>query len=315
MRISVVIPAYNAARWLPDAVASVRRQTRLPDELIVVDDGSTDDTASVCASLGVRRMHRPNGGLAAARNTGAREASGDWFLFLDADDRLYAEALEHLVCAAQKSEAGVVYGFVLQRREPATETRLHSLPYAVGRPPVPAAAMFWWTSIATAGCVLISRELNEAVGGFDENFRQVEDAEYWLRCGVTAPFSHCGQMVLDKAYHPSSLGQRHASSIWYRVQLQLKFLDWCKQRSVDTAFLQATPARIFDHAFTRCFREREDAVLQPLLEQARREGVRTLWGARAAARAMHLRATGKLPARPEYCCEIYKNWRLPERTQ
>ena len=312
MKISVVIPAFNAAKWLPRSVDSVRRQTRAPDEFLVVDDGSTDKTAEVCEQLGVRRVSRPNGGLAAARNTGVAHTSGDWLLFLDADDRLAVDALERLAATAADSSAGVVYGFVLQRREPATETRLHSLPYAEGKPPLPAANMFWWTSIATAGCALIRRSLNERVGGFDENFRQVEDAEYWLRCGVMAPFEHCGHLVLDKTYHPSSLGQQHASSIWYRVQLQLKFLDWCAQKNIETGFLDAKPGKIFDHAFTRCFRQREPAILPALLEQARRGNVFTLWCARAAARVIFLRAAGKLPARPAYCREIYKNWRQGE---
>ena len=316
MRISVVIPAYNAARWLADAIRSVQSQTLAPAEILVVDDGSTDETPAICASFApqVRSVRRENGGLAAARNTGFAQTSGEWLLFLDADDRLMPDAIARLAETAAGTAAGVVYGFVLQRREPATETRLHSLPYAVGTPPAPAAAMFWWTSIATAGCALIRRSLNEAVGGFDESFRQVEDAEYWLRCGVTAAFEHCGHLVLDKTYHPSSLGQQHASSIWYRAQLQLKFLDWCGQRGVDTGFLNVTKARIFDHAFTRCRRQRETAILEPLLGQARRENVFTLASARAAATVMILRAAGRLPRTPAYCTEIYRNWRIGDNT-
>ena len=208
MTVSVIIPSYNAAKWLPRAIRSVLAQSRPAGELIVVDDGSTDDTEAVCRSYGERvtYIRRENGGLAAARNTGIAVASGDWFLFLDADDALYSQALSVLSKTAEGSKAGVVYGFVLQRRGSPLEARLNGLPYAVGAPPAPAKAQFWWTGISTAGSALVSRWLNEAVGGFDENFRQVEDCEYWLRCGVTASFAHCDQIVLDKSVLPFVAG-------------------------------------------------------------------------------------------------------------
>ena len=312
MKISVIIPAFNAARWLPDAVASILCQTRPAHEIIVVDDGSTDDPAAALAGFGdkVRLVRRPNGGLSAARNTGVRDATGKWFLFLDADDRLFPAALEKLSAKAESSGAGVVYGFVLQRREPPTETRLHSLPYAVGEPPAPAAAMFWWTSIATAGCALIRRELNEKVGGFDENFRQVEDAEYWLRCGVTAPFVHTDTMVLDKSYHGSSLGQRRCSGIWYRLQLQRKFLDWCEARRISTEFLGTSPRAMVDHALTQAWREKAWGVLEPLLEQARELGVSSPWCAKARLKLRWLAMTGRRPQRPDYCRSVWNAWRM-----
>ncbi len=99
-RFSVVIPAYNAAATLARAIESVRAQTWPAHEVIVVDDGSSDATAEVAARFGdeVRLTRQPNQGVAAARNRGAREASGDWLAFLDADDwyapdrlRLHAE--------------------------------------------------------------------------------------------------------------------------------------------------------------------------------------------------------------------------------
>ena len=311
MKISVIIPCYNSAPWVNGAVDSVLAQTKQPHEIIVVNDGSSDDPESALRPFGdkVRLVRRENGGLSAARNTGAREAAGDWFLFLDADDRLFPDALEKLSAKAESSGAGVVYGFVLQRREPPTETRLHSRPYAVGKPPMPAAAMFWWTSIATAGCTLISRELNEKVGGFDANFRQVEDAEYWLRCGVTASFAHTDTIVLDKSFHRESLGQKRVSSIWYRLQLQRKFLDWCRVRGVDAGFLRVSPRDMIDHALTQAWREKAWLLLWPLLEQAHELGVSSLWCARAKAKVAWLRLAGALPQRPDYCRNVWNLWR------
>jgi len=309
VKISVVIPCFNSAQWVGGAVDSALKQTRAAHEIIVVDDGSSDGPASALGAFGdkVRLVRRENGGLSAARNTGVLEASGDWFLFLDADDKLFPDALEELERTATKSGAGVAYGFALQRND--ESAKLHSLPRAAGSPPAPAAAAFWWTPIATTGCALINRELNEKVGGFDENFRQVEDAEYWLRCGVTAPFAHTDTMVLDKAYHGESLGQRRGSSIWYRLQLQRKFLDWCAANNIDAGFLKTAPRAMVDHALTQAWRAKVWGLLDPLLEQAREMGVFTPWCAKSKAKALSLRLFGQSPSRPEFCRSVWNLWR------
>ena len=311
MTISVIIPSYNAAKWLPAAVASVQAQSRSADEIIIVDDGSTDGTSLLCKEFGpdIRYVRRENGGLAAARNTGVDASSGEWLLFLDADDVLLPDALASLSATAADSEAGVVYGFVLQRQADPTEARLHGRPYAIGKQPAPAKAHFWWTPIPTAGCALIRRSLNEEVGGFDENFRQVEDAEYWLRCGVTAPFAHCNTVVLDKTYTPTSLGQQVAGSIWYRLQLQRKFLLWCETQGVDTAFLQVTPSDLVNHALKRVHHERAWVLLEPVLGQAREMGVHSAWYFRSLVRACALKIFGWVPASSRPYPVVYPKWR------
>ncbi len=298
MKISVIIPAYNAAKWLPSAVASVCSQSRPADEILIVDDGSTDGTGDLCGTLAgnVRYIRRENGGLSAARNTGVASTSGDWLLFLDADDTLVPGALAALTHTAETTAAGVVYGFVLQRRGEAVETRLHGLPYAAGEPPAPAKAHFWWTPIPTAGAALIRRSLNAEVRGFDENFRQVEDAEYWLRCGVTSPFAHCDSLVLDKSCSPGSLGQNSAGSIWYRLQLQRKFLLWCERKRIDTSFLGIQPSDLSDHALKRIHHEKAWGILEPVLGQAREMGARTPWYWRSLLTARVLRLCGVAPA-------------------
>ena len=87
VRYSVVIPAYNAGRTLPDTLAALRNQSVPPEdyEVIVVDDGSTDETPSVVRRLGAKCITQPNRGPAAARNRGVRAARGEFVLFTDAD--------------------------------------------------------------------------------------------------------------------------------------------------------------------------------------------------------------------------------------
>jgi glycosyltransferase involved in cell wall biosynthesis len=108
MKISVVIPAYNAARFLPRCLESVFAQTLKPDEVIVVDDGSTDNTAALAAELGARIISRPNSGPAAAKNTGIRNASSEWIALLDADDMWAPEKLERQAACIQ-SDTVLVY--------------------------------------------------------------------------------------------------------------------------------------------------------------------------------------------------------------
>lgn len=98
---SVVIPAYQAAAWLPAALASVLAQDPPPFEVVVVDDGSTDDTPAVLAAHAdrVRAFHQPNGGEAAARNRGVHEARGDYVVYLDADDEFLPGRLAALHAA------------------------------------------------------------------------------------------------------------------------------------------------------------------------------------------------------------------------
>jgi glycosyltransferase involved in cell wall biosynthesis len=103
--ISVVIPSYNSAEFLPDAVKSVLAQTRPPDEIIVVDDGSQDNTDEVCAGFDrdVLYLRQDNAGASSARNTGIKASGGDWLAFLDADDLWDPEKLELQIAALEEN--------------------------------------------------------------------------------------------------------------------------------------------------------------------------------------------------------------------
>lgn len=106
--VSVIIPSYNSASILPEAIESVLSQSVAVDEIIVVDDGSTDDTAVVCRRFGrlVRCLRQENAGASAARNTGIAASHGDWLAFLDADDLWEPTKLElQLAALEQQPEA------------------------------------------------------------------------------------------------------------------------------------------------------------------------------------------------------------------
>src|SRR5262249_60209669 len=110
--VSIVIVCYNQARYLPEAIQSALAQTFGDIEVLVVDDRSTDDTRDVALSFSpVRYVHQGNQGLAVARNTGIRETTSPYLLFLDADDRLLPEAVQSgLECFQEHPESGFVFG-------------------------------------------------------------------------------------------------------------------------------------------------------------------------------------------------------------
>jgi O-antigen biosynthesis protein len=181
--VSVVLPTYNRAHLLPRTLRSVSAQTFGDFEVLVVDDGSTDDSASVVAAHGdgrVRYLRQPaNAGVGAARNRGLREARGDLIAFLDSDDEWLPEKLERQVAVLRDApdEIGLVYTGVQTVRSDGTTS--------VGRPQDRGDVyreMLWRNVIHGGGSnVVIRRGVVAAVGFFHEGLSAIEDYEYWLR--------------------------------------------------------------------------------------------------------------------------------------
>ena len=104
--VAVVIPSYNSRQFIEDTIASVRAQTLVPDEIVVVDDGSTDGTAELVEGLGVQCIRKQNGGPASARNQGVKETTAPLVAFLDADDLFLPDKLERQLTLL--SQGGIV---------------------------------------------------------------------------------------------------------------------------------------------------------------------------------------------------------------
>ena len=179
--VSVVIPTYNLARFLPEAVASVRAQVWPDFEIIVVDDGSTDNTPEVLESLsaegGLRWFRQENAGASAARNRGIREARKSWVAFLDADDFWLAGKLAAQFEALDaKPSAAFSYTDERLRFEDGTETDRASR--ATDAPLLPQMLVGNIFSTPTA---LVRRECFDTVGLFDTRLRTGEDWDMWMR--------------------------------------------------------------------------------------------------------------------------------------
>ena len=178
--VSVVLPCYNGADFIADAIDSVRAQTYPAVELIVVDDGSTDASGEIAAAHHeVTLLRQPRGGLSAARNAGWRTARGDLIVFLDADDRLLPTALAVGAAALKEhSHCAFVYGrYRLIGRD--------------GKPMPPVAArtvteqhyiaMLRSNYIGMHAAVMYRRSILEELGGFRVALPRCEDYDMYLR--------------------------------------------------------------------------------------------------------------------------------------
>jgi glycosyltransferase involved in cell wall biosynthesis len=180
--VSVIIPTYNHAHFLPQAVQSVFEQTCQDFEIIVVDDGSTDNTRQVAQNYADRRfryIYQENRGLAASRNTGLNAARGKYVAFLDADDIFLPRKLEVQVDWLERhpSYGMVLSGYYIINEQ--SETVKSISPWTA----VPTLELKDWlfTNPAPPNTVLLKKGWVDRVGGFDERFRRIEDWDLWLR--------------------------------------------------------------------------------------------------------------------------------------
>jgi hypothetical protein len=178
-RVAVVIPCHDHGRFLREAVESVLAQTRPADEIVIVDDGSTDDSRAVARGLAaeqptVRLVELPASGHPAhARNAGIRESQADYVLCLDADDRVSPGFLEACVAALDETGAGVAYG-PQQDFGASSAYESHATPFDL-------ALLARANYVGSAS--LFRRTAWEAAGGYDASVGY-EDWDFWLGCAA-----------------------------------------------------------------------------------------------------------------------------------
>ena len=191
--VSAIIPLYNGAVHIEQAIRSMLEQTVLPAEIIVVDDGSTDHGAQIVEHLAARRpakvpvrlLRQANGGQSAARNLGVRHAHGDLIAFLDQDDAWYPDHLEKLAKPFQEPQSrqlGWVYSNLDEVDENGTMvTRSFLSTFGTQHPKRELVACLREDMFVLPSASLISRAAFESVGGFDEQLRGYEDDDLFLR--------------------------------------------------------------------------------------------------------------------------------------
>lgn len=238
--VSVVIAAYNCAATVAASIESCLAQTHPPAEVIVVNDGSSDDTPAVLAAFGdrIKVIHRPNGGLASARNTGTQAARGDCIAWMDADDLMQPDKLRlQATVLATHASIGLVStdfsAFSDPRRDfaasfiepyyeaigrlggvanayPAAETLL-SLREASGTPVTLRHGSVYetllWGNFVHPPTIMARRSLHEAAGIFDAELRYSSDYELILRMARLAVFGFIDAPLLRYRVSPAQMSR------------------------------------------------------------------------------------------------------------
>ena len=202
-RVSVVIPTYNYGRYIVEAIESVLNQTFPDREVIVVDDGSTDDTGELIGRFGdrVRYIYQRNLGPSAARNTGIRAARGEYVGFLDSDDLWLPEKLALQVAVLDSCQAvGLVYSDALFFRD---ETQAiigahrEVFPHPAGR----ILAQLVLGNVISSPTPLVRRSILDRVGLFDEDLKASEDWDLWIRIAKICEIAYIDQPLAKYRRH------------------------------------------------------------------------------------------------------------------
>jgi glycosyltransferase involved in cell wall biosynthesis len=184
LSVSVIMPTFNRAAFIGEALASLLSQTQVPDQIVVVDDGSTDQTAQILSGYGppITVRSQSNAGPARARNTGLRAATGDLIAFLDSDDTLTPDSIERRVRALeQNADYDAVYSDVLMVNEDCQPLARYSKIEPGPRPSGLILLELARHNLMPIHAFMFRRRCLDEIGLFDEALQSLEDYDFWLR--------------------------------------------------------------------------------------------------------------------------------------
>ena len=210
-KVSIVLPTYNRAYCLKDAVTSVLQQTYTSFELILVDDGSTDGTQELIAGFSDPRIRyfktSLNQGAAAARNYGIRQVQSRYLAFQDSDDKWHPDKLEKQMKALD--EAGEKAGFCYHEISyDMGENKSYILPARELEPEKKTGNIYkqlLWDNLVDCPSILVKMNCIQKVGAFDEQLKALEDYDLALRLARSYEAVFVDEVLLDSAYTPSGV--------------------------------------------------------------------------------------------------------------
>lgn len=252
-RFSIIVPAYNAADYISQTLASVVYQTETEWELIVVDDGSTDSTAATVRQFDDHRttlIRQENRGVSAARNSGFAKSRGEYVLFLDADDLLFPNSLRRLGQELDcHPEAVLAFGTCTRfERTPPLESAARAPLRARPKPGGDALASLLRANMLLVGGVLARREAIVRIDGFDPELKMGEDWVFWCDLAALGPVRYVGPM-------PVFAYRSHRSSTTRKLSEDPRGL-W---PAIDRAFAREAVRQRFSKAELARLRRRAEA--------------------------------------------------------
>lgn len=267
--IEVVIPVFNGERFIRDALASVVCQSYPPDRIIVVNDGSTDNTENIVMSFPSRVslscISKSNGGLSSARNAGIVVCKSEYIAFLDCDDIWEPDKLEKqiaLFCRCQHKSLGVVHCDVVGINADGKPCRSSAVSHSTETYRGRIFERLLNANIAGSGsAVLVKRECFETIGLFDESLALCEDWDMWLRMADRYEFDFVNEGLVKIRQHQSSLSANTDGMIVGRIIVLSKLL---KTKPSNAAILQELRYQVFRLIVHRRFKVRRSDVVQHL---------------------------------------------------
>lgn len=210
--ISTVIPCFNGSKYIAEAIDSILDQTGIVSEIIVVDDGSQDDSCQIVEAYGdrVKLIKKKNGGAAEARNAGIEVAQGKYIAFLDADDRFLPDKLFAHVDFMENAKNCVlthsnikVFGDVsnLNNRRRLEHNESDNVPCGSV-----FNSLFEWNHIL-ASTVVVRKDVFVASGNFNVLFRYCEDYEAWLRLSLEGEFHYIDKITTEYRLHENNISR------------------------------------------------------------------------------------------------------------
>lgn len=235
LSVSVVMTSYNYGQYLKTTIESVLNQTLPAREVIIIDDGSTDDSAEVAAAFGerVKFVAQENQGVCAARNNGAKRASGDVIAFMDSDDIWRPEKLAKQIKAFEAdSEVGIV-SCGIRFFNPQGETIVE---YNEGMNGYCARDILLYEKPVlntTASAIAVRRDVFERIGGFDENraLFSAEDREFCYRAALVSKLAFVPEILVDYRIHG---GNGHLNILRMERALEAAYEKIFKQADAET---------------------------------------------------------------------------------
>jgi glycosyltransferase involved in cell wall biosynthesis len=212
--ISVVVPVFNYGRYLARARDSLLGQKYVAPQIVVVDDGSTDDTWEVLSRYegGVQALHQSNAGVSAARNAGIREARGEYIGFLDPDDFYHPEKLyKQAALLKSRPECGWTFCDCVFFDENTGASKRFSEQYRYSQKLALEGERLFEALIPSNFIpplsLLIRRDLLDLAGHFDTRFSGLEDFDLVLRLAALSPAIYSGEILATYTWHSGGLGQ------------------------------------------------------------------------------------------------------------